>query len=117
MNEDFLPDASRIFIETEIGNSVGFQMRHRLSDIRRLQRDMVNPRLSLAQKAVQKTPGLRGRDDLQAGEIAQGINLPEKPGNRVGHAGPRNRPQNVAEKMLGLLLFLIPHRDGNMVNA
>lgn len=117
MNEDFFPNASRIFVKSEEGNSVGFQMRHRLSNIRRLQRDMVNPRLSLPQKTVQKTSGPGRRNDLQTGQIAQGINLPEKPGNRIFHAGSRNRPQNVTKKMFGLCLFLILYRDGNMVNA
>ncbi len=78
MNEDFLPDASRVFVVTEKRNAVRIQMVHGLMNVRSLKCNVMNACLTGCKKSVQKTAGCCGRNDLQPGQVPQGEKFPKK---------------------------------------
>jgi hypothetical protein len=115
MDEDLVPDAARVLVVTEEGDAPLLKVGHGLAEIRCLQGDVVDAPFSVLEKAIEKTPLPGGRDDLQAGQIAQGKNLPEEPGLGITHPNTGNSAQDVTEKMLGLCL--VSDRDRYVIDS
>jgi len=71
VDEYFLPDIPRVFIVSEKGNGMLFEVLYRFAKIGNLKGEMMDSGGLSVQKSIQKAAFVRRRDYFQARQISQ----------------------------------------------